>query len=583
MLGGLRDPAPNSGSSPKMPDGTMADSSRLIETHHLVTGRALSFETQPYLQDLVEKIKATADPVVIVAGAGVSMNAGLPSWNVLLDNMGGALGDPVLAEMAQEIEAGNPQRRAETLVQFIKAGNANRRTRELLLDALYENGRVPPPGLLAEALARLVHGLGSQARILTTNFDTILETALSNVLGSPVQSFSLDSVDEWKHLSDHEKQASVLHLHGMVRQNDNPLLPLVLTESQFLRDGARVRTELAEAMKDATVLFMGLSVTDPNLVGPLFESGTGTGDRFALFVPILHHDRYSDTQCATYATRSARYLESKLHLKPVLLKSHSQTIQVVNDLALARAKPDLYRSKGLAKSKSTYYGYRFSTVLDAIDKRLAPAGPAQKQRQTRQDLSEELRRLASEPGGVFSHLRNVAKDHASEVSANEQAAVFLWIREPANSPHWEPPQGGASTGYGIRMRATSAFVHWEEWSGKRLVKIDRASNYVASQAMYSGANVVRNLTPDANSGLWRGCVAVPIIISQARVTDLVANKPLDQLFVGALTLNTNCYVDLGGLASDEKNVSAIAVMDNQHFAKLVDRMVTLVSKLHLTT
>ena len=48
---------------------------------------AISYEHQPNLRELFERLTDSDDRFTIVVGAGVSLDAGLPSWPKLIDNI----------------------------------------------------------------------------------------------------------------------------------------------------------------------------------------------------------------------------------------------------------------------------------------------------------------------------------------------------------------------------------------------------------------------------------------------------------------------------------------------------------------
>lgn len=66
--------------------------SRLIFPTRLINGDPMSFNDQPFLADLVEHIRAEK-PQTLFVGAGVSMEAGLPSWKELVDRLISKIGD----------------------------------------------------------------------------------------------------------------------------------------------------------------------------------------------------------------------------------------------------------------------------------------------------------------------------------------------------------------------------------------------------------------------------------------------------------------------------------------------------------
>jgi hypothetical protein len=539
--------------------------SSIIHPRDLANGHALSFESQPYLGSLFEEVARKPGPVVIIVGAGVSMNSGLPSWSSLLDNLSEQIGDPILADLANQLEGQNLQRRAETLVQLTKTRNSNRSTHEILINSLYRDGLKPDPGPLAEAVARLAVELGNGSSIVTTNYDDLLEQSLLTYLpdGDKVNSYALNDLSAWEKQDGGARLRSVLHLHGMVRQGTEPRSPLVLTESHFLKYGTRVREVVARLINESTVLFVGLSMTDPNLLGPLFESGTPADHgRYALFVPRLNVHGVDRMDCAAYAVENAKYLEAKLSLRPVLLKSHSQTTQVVSDLALARRHPAQYKRRVVPAASSLYYGQRFRSAMQTIAQSIGEPSNTQ----ARERLSQRLRDLSKARNGVFSYVRRKATKYKGEVSSDEGLAVFLWLREHSREPN---------SPYALRLRASSAYVHWDEWSGKRLEDITELSNYTAVQAVYLGRPVTRNLSADANGQTWRGSVAIPLVFEEFRASSELRGQALDRLFVGALTLNSTCAVD----SEDEVEpsfLSAISAMDEDELQRLNDLLLQLV-------
>jgi hypothetical protein len=66
--------------------------------------------------------------------------------------------------------------------------------------------------------------------------------------------------------------------------------------------------------------------------------------------------------------------------------------------------------------------------------------------------------------------------------------------------------------------------------------------YVAVQAVYRGLPVARNLDALNNATIWKGILAIPIRLGGFNSEVNEKGTPLDQLTVGALTLDSTHFV-----------------------------------------
>jgi SIR2-like domain len=343
----------------------MAPQDTMISATSLAHGHALSFQDQLYLGRIFSTLKQKRHHLTLVIGAGVSMNASLPSWSELVWNMAKLIDDDVLKSMLGNSSTDTLERRAETAIHIACAANKNIDAMQIIRDGLYSQAKVPTPGLLALSIGRLAALYFPNVSVLTTNFDLVLEEAFKGCLtGIPIKPFSMDDYSGWLDSENQSDTLGVLHLHGVVRQGGQPpLRPVILTDSDFLEHGARVRKAVGSAISTGTTLFIGLSLTDPNIVGPLYETtNTGTTERYGLFVPRLHGGGFKPEEHARYGLAGAEFLRTKLGLAPIFLKSYSQLNQLVAELRLAVAEPNLYR-RNAPKASSLHYGTRFREAL----------------------------------------------------------------------------------------------------------------------------------------------------------------------------------------------------------------------------
>jgi hypothetical protein len=519
---------------------------------------AISFSHQRSFEHLVKTLVQNEDgrPVTLVCGAGVSIDVGLPGWQDLIKRLCESVDTTGLAEIIR-LDPIDPMRQAGYVVEHLLHDTDDRT--HALRTALYKGVDNIAPGQLAIAIADLAASLGDRCRIITTNFDSQLERALEMTYdGASVASFSLDSLEAWR---AHEPAPTpgVLHLHGMVENKREPLTPVVLTEPDFHRHGPAARAVISEALSAGHVIFVGVSMTDPNLVLPLADNPRTeeTGEAFLLSIaePLVSPDASPapiaevDDLVHEYSVARCAYLMGNFGLRTVLVKSYSQVRQILADLPLARSDPANYLSDDPALSQR--YGFRLSRRLDFLYQNIGASsdqdyleGAAQR------DLSDRLDAALEWDGGPKPYLASCLKSLAQsfrkyrvsvEYLKAENLALFLWMRTRQIDRQSE---GG---NFSIRLVATSAYAHREEFSFRFVRDIRFSRSYPAVTAAFFGRMLGTNF--DSGYPLWRSAVAMPIDwVSQAD------SGAQDVLSVGVVTLNSNRrMVPLDALLKDARD------------------------------
>jgi hypothetical protein len=512
--------------------------SRLIFLADLLNGDALSFNDQPFLADLFDNI-GSDQPLTLLVGAGVSMEAGLPSWKELVDRLIAGIDDADLKYFVSEAEI-DLMRRAGVAAALLER-NGLVDLKLLVRNALFPTGQLFQPGPLAQAIARLAVLRKTEVRIITTNYDTILEKAIERYKDDipqykdhSIRSFALDDVEEWKRCNL-ERIPAVMHVHGLIGQEGIAKDPMVLTESEFLKTGAKVRQVIAESLADSMALLLGLSVTDPNLIGPLFETKDDPqrGGRYSLSViGKVVNPTEDPVNAAKYNVEAARYLRN-LDLKPILLKSYSQLSQIVSDLALAIEQPQRY-SEAASEEDSLVYGVRFRRDLSVLYENLGcntapfvPTGPAA------EEITQKLRAALVAPR---EFLQEKTREYATTLMEDEEEhfQLCLWLRQhhaASNRPN-----------YSLELLGSSTFYSYDPWATRCNVDIKYNSTYAAAQSVYRGITVSTNLEPQNNAGIWKGVLAIPIHLGQSTITKPLGGDALDQLTFGALTIDSTRFV-----------------------------------------
>lgn len=508
--------------------------SKLISYQQFTAGHALSFTSQPYLKELFERTCNPSIPLTIVVGAGVSMNAGLRSWEELVSEMIGMVGSDKFQKIVHGDKA-NLMRKVEMVLQLINGRRRQAMPEKLIREALYQNDMATlVPGELALSIAKLASLRRADVRLITTNFDTLLEEALRcYVDDQEVTSFALDEVEEWSAAAENG-QFGVMHVHGIVPPTGQAKGPFVLSESEFFQHGAKVRRIIADSLESSCAIFVGLSMSDPNLIGPLYDlTAKKTAMRFALTVPEAAPGAQNERESTEYALEVAKFMEAKFRLSTVLLKSYSQLHQVLADLSLAILEPNRYLRTPSDDPSSLVYGARLRRALDQC---YSTVGCAKRDRvpdgRRAATLNDRLYRALHADQGPVGVISRIASDSYSYDfrRSTEKLSLFLWLRSRG--------QRGRRARYALSLIGMSAYSHREEWSLRSEIEIMRATKMTASQAVFYGAPLAVDLERQVGSPIWRGLVALPIVLDSTSCDLRVSQSPADLLTVGAITLNS---------------------------------------------
>jgi hypothetical protein len=246
--------------------------------------------SKPQVGKAIDRL-ASADRLAVFVGAGISAEAGLPTWSEFVADLLSRGAERIKHFDSDEQRAAWVERTLRTEQPEAVAGIAQillgKDLPPILREELYRNRsdgrRQRPssfaPGTTARAVAalRVAWDAGEhrpRMKILTTNYDDLIEQALRD----------RDDVHEtavvpiyWPMRRPAAKpgQIKVHHLHGFQPRKGGPKGDIVLTDKSFYSPGesevAR-RHEVSDILTHSTCLFLGTSFSDPNIIRYMAEA-----------------------------------------------------------------------------------------------------------------------------------------------------------------------------------------------------------------------------------------------------------------------------------------------------------------------
>jgi hypothetical protein len=293
---------------------------------------------QPAVDPIIERF-AAAPAVTIVVGAGASMEADLRSWPELIRRL---LERVARENLLLKRAADRKDWIERTLArdELLGAGAvvevlADEDLESLLPEALYaEAGPAGyEPGPIADQVAQLRMRFGDQLTILTTNYDDLIERAL---LGAGAGKRQIRSYVQ-RRAQLPSAAIPVTHLHGYAGREDKPKA-LVLTEEQYhrMQRGRSWQEEyVTERLENSLCLFIGTSLTDPNLIRYLYGYRRSSRGHAAVFV------RQGDLEHATPVVRGGREEAirrrwQRCGVEPVFVDHYADAAQLLYEIGHRR-------------------------------------------------------------------------------------------------------------------------------------------------------------------------------------------------------------------------------------------------------
>ena len=211
------------------------------------------------------------EKLVLVMGAGVSMDFGLPCWNTLLQKLmlftieKDPATSSVISKLFSELFSPNPLIAGRYLQQYYESKSIG--FEEAVRAVLYQEIQDDKKTKLMDEIVKLCVSPGNNPNlnsIITYNFDDLLERHLEavgmEVPYKPIYGVSID----------HEEELPIYHVHGYLPREVN------LTELNQITFGENIYHKQyidiyswnnivqINKFRENTCLFIGTSLTDPN-------------------------------------------------------------------------------------------------------------------------------------------------------------------------------------------------------------------------------------------------------------------------------------------------------------------------------
>lgn len=555
----------------------------MISHDQLDRGHSLSLTVQPEIATLINSLRSERNKFTFLVGAGASIDAGLPDWRSLLNNIANQV--PKGLDGLLRADPDELMRKAEHAIEMAM-NHRGGSEQSVIQKALYENiasyttgyeGPAIRPGEMTTHLVNLIASLPGRVSIITTNFDEVIETAFSRE-NIPYSQFTLDDIAGWEiALKDLNARIPIMHLHGIVPIQGNCHEPIVLTESHFLKLGPKARDVVSNALRNSRVVFLGVSLTDPNLIGPLWDSKDNDREAFALTVPTPPNNRNTISAARHYGLAKASYLCNKLNLHIIALKSYGQQNQLIEELGIATQAPEAYDSRDY--SRSLKYGIRLQRTLKACYTALGGTikSDFSLPLESLVEISKKLSTLLGREncGSIRGFLDRSSKDpevikRFSDLSGaqgtlegnEENFGLSFWLRETGGR--------SANEGYKINLIANTDLIPIKAPSFTS-IPIEPYSSILEARILFYGVPRLMNFPRNSSkTSPWRSALCTPIR-TYLDYQDKQGNTHKASVTIGAITLMSSRFAnEPSHLSSDQEwHRTILAALSRHELSNLI--------------
>lgn len=492
------------------------------------TSSATSLHTSPWESESIENAIhriAEADHLVLLVGAGVSINRGIPGWRSLLEQLvqNALKKSPGLSRKQRSSLASALLSESDDLMataQFIGGLKGDEWVSREIARIFYsseveQTSEDYLTGLSFVIVARFLAGL--ETTVISTNFDDILEREVNQSIAlegeislAPVYDpTSVQEVAAWQ--GDDESIFPVYHIHGFLAK-DGRRTPIVLTLEQFaaIDDSHWTEVLLREVQAADVWLSVGMSLTDLHVLRHVLRRSQRAPDMdtFALMARHSRNDHRADSDVFFYLENAITDGYTNLGVTPLFMNWYGELAMFLDEVFLFTG----------SKPSGVPASYSFKTRRDAWMERVASANSR------------------TDSGGLGVREKNLSRALRSR---QESVSEFVRRHFPASEvikvEYWE---------LDTRMEvlsciASSDGVKYHE-STRPTLRLEALSNWAAAQAIQS--NLVSAIE-DGGTSRWQTFSAWPVRLWA---------PPHYGIPVGALVFSSASPKGTSGLVGDDR-------------------------------
>jgi len=448
-----------------------------------------------------------ASRLSLLVGAGASMEAGLPSWNALIQtlldrgaraaNLLDVVDETKRDRWLKEAQRDGPLG-AAAMVDALAGDDRD----AWIVDALY--GQAGPERFYPGPIARQIPGLhrvfGDRLRLMTLNYDDLLQQALRDAELQPV---TLATADH----RFNEDLIPVFHLHGYLGR-DGAQGQIVLSEADYQQmqlSGSWQDDLMRTALRDSTVVFVGTSLIDPNMLRYLHAvAAEPGGEHFAIFVRQGAYERDVPTGLPEARERALTRRWESVGVVAVFVDHFTDVAQVLAEISRRRSDPAGYqpldeRARGwLSTVERDILGLGDETAFQRAQEVISGL------------LNETLRSAIA------------AAESLTSEQWEETLALSLWLCDV--------------TGTKMTSWVTTDRLHRQQATIEPL-PIDEHSSWVAIRSYCRGTPMAESHQPDGSR--WRFVRGTPLTLH----TDHHGRMPIGCLTTASLAPREQTHLD----------------------------------------
>lgn len=448
---------------------------------------------------------ATADAITLVVGAGVSRDAGLPSWGELVKRLlkRTAENRSGFDKEAEQLWIDETIEREQLLgAAAVIAALRTPAMLETWIEQEVYDGRGPEgwaPGPIAHEIAYLIEAFERSPRVLTLNYDDLLEQAIADRLNDTVRTIARD---------DHSVAAvgelCVTHLHGYTGR-DGKFAPLVISEDQYAqmqRGESWQERAMVEALNNSTCLFLGTSLNDPNLIRYLYGHEIEEPARHvAVFVrqqapmrPLLPSEAERLRKVRKFREDAVVERWKRCGVAAAFVDHYADVAQFVHEVALQRELADEY--KAVETRAASWIRDAERNVLSSTDD---------------EGFRDSQQRLSAYMRDALKAAVEAAEEAGSDLS-DETLAAAIWLASD---------DGNSLTSWVTSDRA------YQQTATITPIPVDDGPRWVAIDTFMRGVMVEDER--DVYASRWKYIRGLPLRIGA---------DPLRGVLVGAITITS---------------------------------------------